>query len=94
MPFYPVSTVTRKGERKALSRLTDSGLGVPLIGLFHPIIIQCEYHFSYRVWPAFLIAGLALLIASVHAANVIVSSLPGAHAERFRAIQEIIVNRD
>ena len=47
------------------------------IGLFHPIVIQCEYYFSYHVWPLFLIAGLLLLIASVHASNVIASSLLG-----------------
>ena len=29
-----------------------------LIGLFHPIVIWSEYHFSSRCWPAFLLAGL------------------------------------
>lgn len=36
-----------------------------LIGLFHPIVIWSEYHFSSRCWPAFLLAGLALLAGSV-----------------------------
>lgn len=43
------------------------------IGLFHPIVIFCEYHFSYRIWPAFLAAGLALLGVSLFAANLIAS---------------------
>ncbi|MDR0424466.1 MAG: DUF4491 family protein [Clostridiales Family XIII bacterium] len=34
------------------------------IGLFHPIVIKCEYHFSERIWPLFLAAGLALLAVS------------------------------
>ena len=47
------------------------------IGLFHPIVIQCEYHFSYRVWPVFLLAGTLFLILSLHAANITLSSLLG-----------------
>ena len=33
------------------------------IGLFHPVVIKCEYLFSYRCWPFFLAAGLILLTA-------------------------------
>jgi hypothetical protein len=29
-----------------------------VIGIFHPIIIKCEYHFSEKIWPLFLAAGL------------------------------------
>ena len=36
-----------------------------IIGLFHPIVIKCEYYFSQRVWPLFLIAGLLLLAAAL-----------------------------
>lgn len=36
-----------------------------LIGLFHPIVIRCEYHFSARIWPLFLLAGLGLLVAAL-----------------------------
>lgn len=36
-----------------------------VIGLFHPIVIKCEYHFSHRVWPVFLVCGLALLAAAL-----------------------------
>ena len=38
-----------------------------IIGLFHPIVIKCEYYFSQRVWPLFLIAGLLLLAAALFA---------------------------
>lgn len=47
------------------------------IGVFHPIVIRCEYLFSYRIWPAFLCAGLLLLGLSVFAANVTASALLG-----------------
>ncbi len=33
-----------------------------LIGLFHPLVIRCEYYFSKNIWPAFLLAGAALLV--------------------------------
>ena len=36
-----------------------------IIGLFHPIVIKCEYYFSQRVWPVFLVTGLLLLAAAL-----------------------------
>lgn len=36
-----------------------------IIGLFHPIVIKCEYYFTKRIWPVFLIAGLAFLAAAL-----------------------------
>ena len=35
------------------------------IGLFHPLVIWFEYHFTQSVWPVFLIAGLLCLIAAL-----------------------------
>jgi len=35
------------------------------IGMFHPIVIWAEYHFSKRVWPAFLALGLVFLALSL-----------------------------
>ena len=31
-----------------------------MIGIFHPIVIKCEYYFTAKVWPAFLVVGLLL----------------------------------
>ncbi|HKL37995.1 MAG TPA: DUF4491 family protein, partial [Bacteroidales bacterium] len=36
-----------------------------LIGIFHPVVIRVEYHYGKRVWPIFLIAGLAATIVSL-----------------------------
>ena len=47
------------------------------IGVFHPIVIKCEYNFSYKVWPVFLIAGLILLGISAAVANIILSAVLG-----------------
>ena len=47
------------------------------IGLFHPIVIKCEYHFTYRCWPFFLVAGLVLLGISLFIPNIIFSAMIG-----------------
>ncbi len=47
------------------------------IGVFHPIVIKCEYHFSYRIWPVFLLIGVILLVISLFIGNVIVSAIFG-----------------
>lgn len=32
-----------------------------IIGIFHPIVIKAEYHFSKRIWPVFLVVGLVCI---------------------------------
>lgn len=49
-----------------------------LIGVFHPIVIKCEYYFSEKVWPIFLAAGIVSVICSLLVQNTIGSSLLGA----------------
>jgi hypothetical protein len=52
------------------------GAGVFLIiGLFHPLVIKCEYYFTKNIWWAFLILGLAACTAAVFVRNEIISSL-------------------
>ena len=36
-----------------------------VIGAFHPLVIWCEYRFTQRIWPVFLIAGLLCLLAAL-----------------------------
>ncbi len=40
-----------------------------IIGVFHPIVIKAEYYFSKKIWPIFLIAGIAFLIAALYCTN-------------------------
>ena len=47
------------------------------IGVFHPIVIACEYHFTYKCWPCFLLAGLVLLSASALVSDIIFSAVLG-----------------
>ena len=36
-----------------------------ITGIFHPVVIKCEYYFSEKIWPVFLIASLVCLIPSL-----------------------------
>ncbi len=52
-------------------------LAFVIIGVFHPIVIKSEYHFGVRIWPVFLLAGLAALGASLFAQSVLLSAMLG-----------------
>lgn len=45
-----------------------------IIGVFHPIVIKGEYHFSAKIWPVFLVAGIAFCALSVFVNNIIASA--------------------
>ncbi len=45
-----------------------------VIGIFHPIVIQCEYYFTDRVWPLFLVGGLFCCAISLFVDNSIGSA--------------------
>jgi uncharacterized membrane protein YuzA (DUF378 family) len=48
-----------------------------IIGVFHPAIIRGEYHFGTKIWPLFMIAGIAFCCLSLFAGKVIVSAIFG-----------------
>lgn len=35
------------------------------IGIFHPIVIKAEYHFSKKIWPVFALLGIIMLAVSL-----------------------------
>jgi uncharacterized membrane protein YuzA (DUF378 family) len=45
-----------------------------LIGLFHPLVIKCEYHFGVKVWTLFFIAGVVFGALSLLFENILLSS--------------------
>ena len=51
-----------------------------IIGVFHPVVIKCQYYFTDRIWPIFLALGLLFLAVSlfVHNGASILLSLVGA----------------
>ena len=36
-----------------------------VIGAFHPLVIWCEYRFTQRIWPVFLITGPLCMLAAL-----------------------------
>ncbi len=66
-----------------------------IIGLFHPIVIKVEYYFGTRVWWAFLVAGVALIVLSMMAQSIILSTILGVTAfSSFWSILELIHQRE
>lgn len=54
-----------------------------IIGIFHPIVIWAEYHFSKKIWPVFMVAGLIFLIFSLIAKQDIISCILAVFAATF-----------
>ena len=48
-----------------------------IIGIFHPIVIKCEYYFSAKVWPVFLILGVICCILSLMIDDDMLSGITG-----------------
>lgn len=48
-----------------------------VIGVFHPIVIKAEYYIGKKIWPLFLVAGLALIGISLFVENITISSIIG-----------------
>jgi len=46
-----------------------------IIGVFHPVIIKCEYYFTDKIWPIFLIIGIGAAAWSCFIQQVIVSAI-------------------
>ncbi len=46
-----------------------------IIGVFHPVVIKCEYHFTDRIWPVFLIVGIAAVAVSCFVQQIIASAI-------------------
>lgn len=40
------------------SGLAIGAVSFLIIGIFHPVVIKCEYYFTDRIWPVFLAGGL------------------------------------
>ena len=60
------------------------------IGIFHPIVIKCEYYFGKRCWWVFLVVGLLGVIGSIVIKNLLCSVLLGVFAfSCFWSIREL-----
>ncbi len=61
-----------------------------IIGVFHPVVVKCEYHFGTRCWWVFLVLGLAGVAGSLLVKDILWSTLLGVFAfSSFWTIKEI-----
>lgn len=61
-----------------------------IIGLFHPIVVKCEYYWGTKSWWVFLLLGLAGVAVSVWLDDILLSSLSGVFAfSSFWTIKEV-----
>ncbi|WP_302568027.1 DUF4491 family protein [Culturomica massiliensis] len=66
-----------------------------IIGLFHPVVIKCEYYFGTRCWWVFLILGVIGVGGAFWVSQIFWSSLLGVFAfSSFWTILEIFEQRD
>ena len=48
-----------------------------IIGIFHPIVIKCEYHFGTKPWWIFLLVGICTITIALFIKNILLSSILG-----------------
>ena len=66
-----------------------------IIGLFHPVVIKCEYYFGTRCWWGFLVLGTLMLAAAIVVADVFWSAVLGVTAfSSYWTILEIFEQRE
>ncbi len=76
-----------------LSIFAGLGIGAATfltIGLFHPIVIWAEYHFTARCWWVFLVLGIIGAIVSLFVESVFISAILGVFSfSSFWTIKEL-----
>jgi hypothetical protein len=61
-----------------------------IIGLFHPIVVKAEYHWSTKCWWVFLLWGIGGITTSLLVSNLFLSAICGIFAfSSFWAIKEL-----
>lgn len=66
-----------------------------VIGIFHPIVIKCEYYFGVRCWWWFAILGIIMCVVSYCISDPFWSTLAGVVGfSSFWTIKEIFDQRE
>lgn len=66
-----------------------------IIGLFHPVVIKCEYYFGTRCWWVFLLLGIAGVVGALYVHAVFWSALLGVFAfSSFWTILELFEQKE
>ncbi len=76
------------------------GLGIGLctflvIGIFHPVVIKCEYYFGVKCWWWFAVLGMVMCTVAYLVDDIFLSTLSGVIGfSSFWTIKEIFEQRD
>lgn len=66
-----------------------------VIGIFHPVVVKCEYRFGTRCWWWFLVLGIIFALLSYLISDMFLSTVCGVVAfSSFWTIKEIFEQRD
>lgn len=66
-----------------------------IIGLFHPVVIKCEYYFGTRCWWWFLILGMIMCAISFMVSDIFLSSLAAVIGfSSFWTIKEVFEQKE
>lgn len=66
-----------------------------IIGLFHPVVIKCEYYFGVKCWWFFALLGIAMSILAWYISDVFLSTLAGVIGfSSFWTIKEVFEQRE
>lgn len=61
-----------------------------IIGLFHPIVVKCEYYWGTKCWWIFLLLGIVGVAVSICVKSLLLSAICGVFAfSSFWTIKEI-----
>jgi hypothetical protein len=74
---YNIINSSKEVKQMNFVGITIGVISFFIIGVFHPIVIKCEYYFSDRVWPVFLVLGIASIIGSLFISNNIITASLG-----------------
>ena len=75
--MFITTKVQREDREMSFYGIIIGVLSFLIIGIFHPIVIKCEYHFGKKIWPVFLISGIIFIVASIYLNNEILSAFLG-----------------
>ncbi len=66
-----------------------------VIGVFHPVVVKCEYYFGTRCWWWFLLLGAIAVMASIIVSDIFWSTLLGVVGfSSFWTIKEIFEQQE
>ncbi len=66
-----------------------------IIGLFHPLVVKGEYYFGVRIWPLFLVLGLASCALSLFVSSPLTGAVLGTFGfSSLWSIGELFHQRD